>query len=291
MEQSLASLGKLAAKGNRMNRHAVVFMAYNQVYEQHSLTVEALESVFRQDIGPLDVLMIDNGSTFLPTWEHFQMVRDMHLDGLTATAVHCIRNRENYSPVKMANRALDYWFQRGHDKVLFVPNDVILPVNFYRLLNQWPRGIVTASQIDTKAVPESTADQVQAVSECTPMATAITRKWFYDALVAKDGYFLDEGYFHYASDCDFALRMAACGIRGVQLNLPYYHATSSSWRMLPTHEMQRKITDQADIDRAYFERKWGFKVDSLEYGQLPGNVNFRGIPVSPMVHSATHGSK
>ena len=32
---------------------------------------------------------------------------------------------------------------------------------------------------------------------------------------------LDTGFFHYASDCDMALRMASCGIRGVQLDVPY----------------------------------------------------------------------
>ena len=55
------------------------------------------------------------------------------------------------------------------------------------------------------------------------MAVMLTRKWAYDALIAKDGFFLDEGFFMYASDCDMALRMASCGIRGVQLDVPYWH--------------------------------------------------------------------
>ena len=268
---------ELVYERNQMkNRHAVIFMAYNQVHEQHSLTVEALESILAQDIGPLDILAIDNGSTFTPTWEHFQMIRDMYLDGLTEITFHCIHNRGNCSPVKMINRAIDYWFERGHEKVIFVPNDVILPKNFYRLMNAWPRGMVTASEIPTKNVPEMVESQVVAVSECTPMATALVRKWFHDALVAKDGYFLDENFTHYASDCDMALRMASCGIRGVQLNIPYFHQGSASWRLLPTAEQQRAITDVADKDRAYFVKKWGFPVTDYEYGRLAQDINFRG---------------
>jgi hypothetical protein len=31
---------------------------------------------------------------------------------------------------------------------------------------------------------------------------------------------------------------------------------------------------QADVDRAYFVRKYGFRVDSLEYGQRASDLNF-----------------
>jgi len=35
---------------------------------------------------------------------------------------------------------------------------------------------------------------VQAISENTPMAVVLWRKWCYDAVVAEYGYFLDEGF-------------------------------------------------------------------------------------------------
>jgi glycosyltransferase involved in cell wall biosynthesis len=255
-----------------IERHAVLLFAYDQVREQHDLTVQTIETILAQDIGNLEILLIDNGSTRQETFQHFQMVRDLYWEREEGTRIHIARNKENISPVKVCNRALDYLWKRGHEKVLCVASDLMLAPNAYRLMNQWPRGMVTASQADRKDFMyfESTA----AVNECTPMALALVRKWFHDALVARDGYYLDEGYFHYASDCDMALRMATCGIRGIQLDLQYWHSGSASWRLLPPED-GRKITDHANIDRAYFEKKWGFKVDAYEYGASAQDINFR----------------
>jgi hypothetical protein len=69
--------------------------------------------------------------------------------------------------------------------------------------------------------------------------------------------------------------MAACGIRGVQLNLPYFHHGSASWRQASPY-VAKAITDQADVDRATFERKWGFRVDDERYGECARDINFRG---------------
>jgi glycosyltransferase involved in cell wall biosynthesis len=259
-----------------ITRHAVLLCAYNQNHQQHDLTVQALESALTQDIGNLEILLIDNGSTIQETYDHFQMVRDLYWSQEEATRIHICRNKQNLSPVGVANRALDYLWQRGHDKVLSLANDVYLPPNAYRLMNEWPRGLVCASQ--TADMNFLRVTETHAVSECTPMAMAIIRKWFCDALIAKDGYFLDENYFHYASDIDMALRMAACGIRGIQLDLPYYHYGSAHWRMLPPEE-GRKETDKADADRAYFKKKWGHEVTDPEYGRRCGDINFRAKAV------------
>lgn len=271
------------------NRHAAMFLAYNQVKEQHDLTVEALESLLAQDIGQMDVLLIDNGSTYKGTWEHFEMIRAMYLgDGDEYVHhVHAVRNKENASPVKMVNRALNYLWKQGHEKVFAIPNDVIVPSNAYRLMNEWPRGLVCASATEERDFPR--VEATEAVNECTPAAVAVIRKWFHDALVAKDGYYLDEEFFHYASDMDFAIRMRACGLCGIQLSLPYFHQCSSSWRMLP-HADGKKITDQADLDRVYFEKKWGFGVSSEEYSSAP-SLQFRGIPVSQKATAASGDSK
>jgi GT2 family glycosyltransferase len=252
-------------------RHAVLMLAFDNVPEQHTLTVQTLESVLAQDIGPLDLLLIDNGSSQIATWEHFQMVRDLYLERDDATRIHIAKHRENISPVKVINRALQYLWNLGHDKVLGVANDVILPENCYRLMDEWPRGLVTGSETREKDFPR--VEHAEAVNECTPAAVALIRKWFHDALVARDGYYLDENFFLYASDCDFALRMAACGIRGVQTNLNYWHYGSAHWRLLPEDE-GRKQTDRANVDRAYFLKKWGFTVDSLEYGQRPADLQW-----------------
>jgi hypothetical protein len=257
-----------------MERHAVLMLAFDQVREQYELTVQALETILSQDIGPLEVLLIDNGSTVPETFQHFQMVRDLYWSKDEPTRIHVVRNRENISPIKVENRALDYLWQRGHKKVLGVANDVMLPPNAYRLMEEWPRGLVCASQTRERIFP--IIEKTEAVNECTPAAVCIIRKWFHDALVAQECHFLDEGFFLYASDCDMAMRMKACGIRGIQLNLPYWHHGSAHWRLLSQEDGQKQ-TNKADADRAYFERKYGFRVDSPEYGQTPDELQFKGV--------------
>lgn len=260
-------------------RHAAFVLAYDQVDAQYQLTVQTVETVLAQDIGPLDLVLIDNGSTQRQTWDHFEMLRHLYLDREDETRIHTLPMRHNVAPVKIVNRVLAYLFALGHDKVLGCPNDVMLPPSFYRKLNEWPRGMVTASEIkDVNAYRDymqTWNGEVKAASENTPMATTLVRKWFYDALIARDGMFFDENIFSYTSDCDLALRMASCGIHGIQLDLPYWHFSSACWKLLPAED-GRKITDQADVDRAYFQRKWGFACTAYEYGASAQDINFRG---------------
>jgi GT2 family glycosyltransferase len=149
----------------------------------------------------------------------------------------------------------------------------VLPQNAYRLMEQWPRGIVTASPTNQRDFPKF--ETARAVSNNTPMSLVLLRKWCYDALVAKDGQFFDERLTHYGSDCDFALRLAACGIRGVQLDLQYWHYSSATLKLAMPDE-RRRMDREADVDRQKFFDKWGFKVDDLEYGASAEDINFRG---------------
>ena len=249
-------------------RHAVFFLMYNVTDAQLELSKQAFDSILAQDIGPLDVYVCNNGST-QPTCEWLKTV-DIEQGEHRLFIRH---STHNVSPIKLANDYSATLFEK-YDKIFGVPNDAILPPNMYSTLNRWPRGFVTASETRERNFP--IFKDARAVSENTPMAVALVRRWFYDAIMAKDGYYFDtESYFHYCSDCDLALRMAACGIRGVQLDIQYYHAGSASWKMA-TPEAGKAITDQADIDRRNFLFKWGFAVDSLEYGQVAADVNFTG---------------
>ena len=185
-----------------------------------------------------------------------------------------MRYQQNQPPTRVANDALFRQFTvRGSDYVLCAPNDVVLPKNLYREFLKWPRGFVTASE--TKDNPPPEFDTAMAVNECTPMAVVLIRRWAYEAIIAKDGFYLDERMAHYASDCSLALSMAACGIRGVQLSLEYFHYGSASWRTADPAE-QRMAQLQADDDRAYFRQKHGFAVNDLEYGAMARDINFRG---------------
>jgi len=238
----------------------VVMVAYNNL----ELTKKAVESVFSQDI-PVNLYFVDNGSSD-GTWEWI----------LTQDIFYTRRYGRNESPVKIANFMAQLIFKEN-DYMLGVPNDVVLPKNCYRELLRYPRAFVCASDVgqNMDAVNQSESVESQAVNECTPFAVMLIRKWGYDALVAKDGYFFDRNFVHYASDCDMALRMAACGIRGIQTNVPFWHFGSATWR-LASEEERKAMLEQADKDRSYFENKWKFRCDSLEYGQRPADINFKG---------------
>ncbi len=233
----------------------VVMIAYNNL----ALTQKAVESVMAQDIS-VDFYFVDNGSTD-GTWEWSE----------TQPFAYQKRRPKNESVCKVANEISALVFEKS-DYVLGVPNDVVLPSNCYSQLLRWPRGFVCASD---NGQSDPVVREAHAVSENTPMGVMLTRKWAYDALIVKDGYFLDPGFFHYASDCDMALRMASCGIRGIQLDVPYWHYGSASHR-LASQEEGDAMRRQADVDRAYFVKKWGFPVNALEYGQRAGDINFRG---------------
>jgi GT2 family glycosyltransferase len=264
MVESLDTLGKVAEGWSEM-KTAVLMLCYNQTPEQLELTKDALASVLYQD-APSDIFVVDNGSTDGETWKL--------LDSMRESGLKIFRNPYNVSPIMVANVWSKVLFEdRDYDSILGIANDVILPPNLLSEMLKCPRGIVTASQMEDRGFP--LFESARAVSENTPMAVMLTRRWVYDALVAKDGYFFDEGFFNYASDCDLALRLAVCGIRGVQLDMQYYHYGSASHRLAPP-ESGAAQRHQADADRAYFEKKWGFRVDSLEYGHRPADPNFRG---------------
>jgi len=255
-----------------MERHAVFFLMYNLTEAQLELSKQALDSILRQDIGPLDVYVVNNGST-APTkaW-----LDSLNPDQTNGSWLYIRHSTYNVSPIKLANDYAATLFQK-YDKVLGVPNDCVLPKSTYRLLSEIPRGFVSATPIEDQSplftIPE--VETATVISECTPMAVMVTRKWAYDALIAKDGFFFDERYFHWASDCDLALRMAACGIRGCQTDVKFWHYRSASWRLASPADGKR-MTDGADADREQFRLRWGFKVDDPQYHQKCGDINFRG---------------
>src|SRR5512146_1912121 len=182
-------------------RLAILMLCYNRI----ELTKAALASAATQDAGPLEIFVVNNGSSDgTREWlEDFKIfVADSHV-------VHLIHHEHNQSPVAVSNQMLRQIFRLGHEHVLCMANDVVLPPNLYREFLRWPRGIVAASQCSENPPPLMQASDVCAANECTPMAVVMLRHWCHDALVAQAGYFFDEGYFNYASDCDLALRLAA----------------------------------------------------------------------------------
>ena len=162
----------------------------------------------------------------------------------------------------ITNEVLPLIFEH-YPYVFLVGSDVFLPPNCFSEFLKWPRGVVTGMDIGQN-MPD--VHEGKPVSEGMLMNVMLLRKWAWEALIAKDGYFYDPNIFFYVSDCDLALRFAACGIRGIQLDTAYWHFGSASHR-LAAPGVGKAITDQADVDREYFKKKWGFACDSPTYGE------------------------
>lgn len=228
-----------------------------------ALTKQAVASVFAQDI-PVVLSLVDNASADgTAAW----------MDTLIAPSPHILwksSNTENISPVKLANIAYKKFFDVGAGHVLTMNTDQILPSNCYRELLKWPRGFVSATDVG-QHIPE--VRDGKPVNEGTPFVVILVRKWAYDAMVATDGYFYDENFFLYASDCDLAVRRVRCGIRGITLDTPVWHYGSATLN-LAAPKRKREIELIADKDRAYFKKKWGFGVEEMAEGLRTLPFNF-----------------
>lgn len=244
----------------------VTMILFNTTAVQLKMAENAAISALHQDI-PTTLWIYNNGSTG-PTGHWLRDLVEEYPERVTVSG-----SSMNRSPVAVANEMMATLFKRGAEYILGLPGDVIVPTNFYSQCLRWPRGLVTASMTENVHFP--VVDEARAVSENTPMAVVLLRRWVYEALMAKDGFFFRESLYHYASDCDLALRLAACGIHGVQLDMPYFHAGSASLRLADpvTH---LRMCGQADKDRETFIAKWNFAVHDDAYGRACGDINFRG---------------
>lgn len=253
------------------SRHAVLMIAYQNV----DLTKQAVQSVLAQDVpGGIDLFFVNNGSTDGTAVVIGDMFATHNVEGYIANLP------ANESPCKVANQQLASIFAMGYGEVLCVANDTILPPSMYGELLKWPRGIVTASEIHDRATYDEYVKQIPpvvAVSENTPMSLMLLRHWVWDAVVSRDGHFFDERIFNYVSDCDIALRIASRGIRGLQISYPYYHVVSATLKNMEP-EARSAAGQQANEDRDYFARKWGFGCADFEYGACSVDINFRGEP-------------
>lgn len=226
--------------------NAVLMTVYDQTGLQTPITKDAYNSLLAQDI-PVEIHVIDNGSTSIDTLKWLKDIPNV------------IRVPINRSPLGLMNSALKTLFIK-HDHVLGVPNDIIAPPNLYRRLLEWPHGIVTPGMHGEN--PPVVMDDITRIHGDVHLSAALIRESAYDVLLAQDGYFFDEGFFMYASDCDLKVRLAKAQVPTAQLDLLCWHYGGASHRLALRAQ---DVYKQADTDREYFLKKWGFAIGSPEF--------------------------
>ena len=238
---------------------------YNQTPEQLSLSKETLASVLAQDI-PVDVYLIDNGSIdhdFIiseSTREWTARIKEMP----GYERVNVATYPSNTSPVKVMNDTLKTLFE-FYDAVLGCPNDVVLPNNLFSEVLRWPQGVVAVGMHGEKPPVIMQHEEVKRVHGDVHMSVSMIRRSAYETLMERDGYFFDEGYFLYCSDCDLKMRLGEAGIPTCQLDILAWHYGGASHRL--GHPSQADlVNERTHADRGYFYRKWGFNVGDPQYG-------------------------
>ncbi len=230
-------------------KNAMIVTIYDRTEAQYELSVQTVKSAQAQDV-PADLFILDNGSTCEATKRI-----------LPQLGVPVFYFPENGSPTSRANYYLGLLFAEGYENILAFPNDVIAPPNLYRKLLEWPQGIVCPGMHGTNP-PAIMEEGIKRIHGDCHMSVSMIRKSAYDVLMEKDGYFLDEGMFMYASDCDLKVRVCDYGIPTAQLDILCWHYGGASHRLVIDN---KGIYRQADKDRDYFTKKWGFAIGSDEY--------------------------
>lgn len=227
------------------------------------LTRKAVATFKAQDI-PVEIILINNQSTDGTTaWMQTQRdVMQMYFD-------------PPLSVTESWNRGLEFAFKAGAEYTLVVNNDVELRPDTYRQLVADGGGFVTAvGSRDPECVKphlilhEEEREMKDGYSDPDPNAKRphpdfscfLIRREVYE----KVGPF-DEGFkIAFCEDGDYDLRLYKAGIRAYCLDLPFLHHGSMTIKNAEPGEI-RRIQIQADKNREYFKRKWGFAMASEEY--------------------------
>lgn len=209
-----------------------------------AMTERALISVMSQDIRDIHLFIVDNGSTD-GTREWVSEI--IGIDASFLVGNFGVSHGWNYGLTRLFC---------GADHVLVINNDVQLPTWFYRNLLSYEVPFVTGTSSDA------------IVNEEPPKSNLIPHPDFSAFLIRRSAWEaigpFDEGMKHYASDCDYHIRAAHEGIPLLKANAPFYHERSSTIRLASPKDALM-IQLQADADRGYFYKKWGFVVGSDEY--------------------------
>ena len=226
-----------------------------------ALTKEAMRTFLAQDIGNIRVLLIDNASSD-GTFDWAQSLPNN---------VFIARMDPPAGVGESWNRGLEHIFGEGAEHALVVNNDVELRPDTYRWLLEDGGGFVTAVGVRERGQVFSAETHMDALSGYPVPNPAAKRPHpdFSCYLIRKDLYRTvgpyDEHFkVAFCEDWDYHCRMHVAGIDAYCLDVPFLHHASQTIKNAEPYE-QEVIGRQADLNREYFARKWGFRGATKEY--------------------------
>lgn len=220
------------------------------------LTREAVRTFLAQDIGDVDVFLIDNDS------------RDGTTQWLWTQPVRSVNLRPGKSVAASWNIGLRQLFKEGAEHVLVVNNDVELRPDTYRHLVAAGALFVTAvgTRDRSKIAPPYSVPNSEQNRPHPDFSCFLIRREAWDRV----GEF-DECYAGaYCEDAAYHLRLHRAGITAYCLDLPFLHYGAQTLANADQVEAAA-IRFNADRNRALFLEREGVAVGSPEYYAVFGH--------------------
>ncbi len=216
------------------------------------LTRKALQTFLAQDIGDVGVLFIANS----PEDGTMEM-----LSAYPDPRIHVSHHRSPLSVAASWNFGLRWIWKQGAECALVVNNDVELHPQTYRLLVEDGGPFVTAVGVKEREKYEAWSGvPVESKRPHPDFSAYLIRRSTWNLVGPYDENF--KGAF--AEDWDMHCRLHEKGITAYCIDLPFLHHASQTVKLAQTDE-QKRIQMQADANREYFKKKWGFAGGSPEY--------------------------
>ncbi len=214
------------------------------------MTRKCVDSALAQDVDDIEVLVVGNGCVD----NTMQMVQARYWnDKRVRVIAHASMKSLNY----VWNDAIESAFVEGLAYVLVINNDIVMRPDTFKLLRDDGGLFVTGVSVGRMEEIASVAPESRSPHPC--FSCFLVRRECWDLVGG-----FDEAFWAYASDADYHLRMDRAGVDAYALNVPFYHETSSTLRLVD-NDTRDRLQRKADEDRAYFKKKYGFEVGSDEY--------------------------
>ncbi len=214
-----------------------------------SLTKAAVKSFLSQDIGDVQVLVINNASIDgTAAWLNSQPCAQIHYASQKSVA-------------ECWNYGISWCFSQGSDYVLVANNDVRLKPWTYRLLAADGGGFVTAVGVNTEAQYDE-APEPENKRNRPDYSCYLIRKEVFQNVKFDEGYLVGfcEDAAHHAS-------MWRLGIPAYCIGVPFFHVGSATVKLADPEEAER-ISKQADRNRERFYAKYGQRIGTPGYDLL-----------------------
>jgi len=220
------------------------------------LTREAVRTFLAQDIGDVEVLLIDNDS------------QDGTAQWLWSQPVQAVHFRPGKSVAASWNFGLSHLFGKGAEYVLVVNNDVELrPDTMRHLVADGGLFVTAVGTRDRQKIAEPYAVPSEHKRPHPDFSCFLIRRAAWELV----GPFNESYVGAYCEDADYHLRLHRAGVHAECLDLAFLHYGAQTLVNADKVEAAA-IRANADHNRALFLERNGVAVGSAEYYALFGHV-------------------